>query len=351
VQPRADELAGGRPDECGHGDVARGGAVNPRLSGRLPNLWPVVADTWTSVAAAGRFLKSNALVTIGFLVLVVSVVGAASLGVPGPSGPGKVPLFSLRTADNPPPGTCIATAAMWNDEVAVGDDACNEGHWGEVVGYPALGPVPSPYPGRDQTFSLARFECARMLAAQGLLTDRYTVEVAWPDGWRWNDGARKQFENYATCAVRRSDDQLLPATRLVDPGEPPRDDVVVRMDIFSLRIETNAPVGTCVQEGGTAGPLDAHDLPIVPCAQPHWAEILGYPQLYVPGSPWPGDDAVRIASSSACQDLATRRGLPVDFTVHTIWPTREWLGTYTPRIYATCLAYQAGDATFTGPAR
>jgi hypothetical protein len=109
-------------------------------------------------------------------------------------------------------------------------------------------------------------------------------------------------------------------------------------------------VGTCVQDKQSFD-TSIHDVPVVDCAQPHWAEIIGYPTLYEPGSLWPGDAAVYAAAQGACQQVATKRNLPAGFRVTLKYPGVDWWKNPEQRIYAVCTASRADDQTFSGGIR
>lgn len=282
------------------------------------------------------------------VVGLAAVTGGLFLLWPsGTEAPATVPVFSDQVAANPPPGTCIATRELWDGRQATTTDACDQPHWGEVLGYPALAAVPSPYPGEDQVQALGAFECGRLLARRDLSADRYAVTFAVADRAFWNDGAGR-YENYVTCLAHRRDGEPLPAGRVTIPDQPPREDVAVRMSLFSETLWANAPVGACV---ATRGSVDAssHDVPVVRCEQSHWAEILGYPMLYQPGSPWPGDEAVYARALSVCQALTSDMALPPGFAFRVIWPARDWWADPEQPIYAACLLHRTDDQALTGP--
>ncbi|TDV35438.1 septum formation family protein [Actinophytocola oryzae] len=255
-------------------------------------------------------------------------------------------IYGETVSQNVEVGTCIpekndVTGDLGNVPVVV----CGAEHWGEVLGYVRLAATPSPYPGTDQAHRLAEYRCRELLARQGLSQRLYGVWHTSPDKDVWNDGGRR-FENYATCVAHRLDNRPLPTRQLVHPGRA-KLDVPVRMGVFDSDVRTNAPVGTCVKDKQS---LDesAWDVPIVDCDQWHWAEILGYPQLYRPEDPWPGDATVYAAARTACQRLATTRALPVDFRVDVLYPGQEWWQEEIPNIYAACVAARTDDGTFKG---
>jgi hypothetical protein len=262
-------------------------------------------------------------------------------------GPSQAALFSELVEDNAPVGTCITTEEGWNgNKSAVPVVECDQPHWGEVLGYGGLGAVPSPYPGDEQTEALARFQCGYHLAQQGLTSGEYATSYSLPNRSAWNDGGDKKYENYGTCVLHRADDQPLPTRQLVDRNRKP-EDVSVRMDLLGLTPATSAPVGTCVQTEDSVRASN-RDLAVVRCGRPHWAEIVGYPVLYEPGTPWPGDNAVGAAATTACQGIAAKRALPPDYRITAVWPGQDRWNDPANRIYAACTAHRADDQLFTG---
>jgi len=320
------------------GDSPVAGEIDQLLAGLSP--WrPAVVRSPVWLPRLARRLAP--------VVGLAAVTGGLFLLWPsGTEAPATVPVFSDQVAANPPAGTCIATRELWDDRQATTTDACDDPHWGEVLGYPALSAVPSPYPGEDQVHSLSRFECGRLLAERGLRAERYAVAFAVADRAFWNDGAGR-YENYATCVAHGRDGEPLPAGRVTIPDQPPREDVAVRMGLFSETLWANAPVGACVATRDSVE-ASSHDVPVVRCEQSHWAEILGYPMLYQPGSPWPGDEAVYAKALSACQGITSDMALPPEFTFWTIWPARDWWADPEQPIYATCLAHRTDDQSLTG---
>ena len=278
-------------------------------------------------------------VFVGVLFLIGSVVGTPVE---------TVSLYSEARADNAAVGTCIGEKRDWEGDLSkVLAVACGREHWGEVLGYVSLGAVPSPYPGQDQTYAIAQFECRQLLALQDL-REGYAVSHTVPGEDVWNDGG-KRYENYATCVVHRADDKPLPEGRLTVPGVEPRD-VAVWMGMFHAGVWENPPVGTCVQDQRSYR-ASVHDVPIVDCAQPHWAEIIGYPPLYEPGTTWPGDAAVYAAARKACGQVAADRGVPSGYRVDLEYPGEDWWKNPKQRMYAICTVARADDGTFSGELR
>lgn len=259
------------------------------------------------------------------------------------SGSPTAQLWAARVGDNAPAGQCIATEDSWNtNKNTVLSAECDQPHWGEVLGYPALSAIPSPYPGDDQVHALASFECQRLRAQHSLPVAEYTMADIVPSAQTWNSGT-SQSDNYTACVVYRIDGRPITTNFTVAPSIPPPENVSVPMDLHSATIYGNAPVGACV-ESTVESPMEArseaaiHAAPIVRCTQPHWAEILGYPILYQSNEPWPGDNQVHTKATSACQNMLAQRTLPPSFTVHAIWPDHSWPRDPQTQIYAACLA-------------
>ncbi|MEV4317759.1 septum formation family protein [Actinocrispum sp. NPDC049592] len=259
-------------------------------------------------------------------------------------------LFQDQTTDNVAVGTCLKDKAEWDkDKNDVTVVPCTEEHWAEVIGYTSLGAVPSPYPGKDQVIAEARYNC-RYNAAMKSVQSQFTVDFAYPDEHRWNDGkTQKDFQNYATCIVHQSDDSSLPKSRLTQ--EDKTKDIVWRMDLFNADISANPPVGACIQHQKDYND-NIHDVPFVPCDDFHWAEVIGFPVLYQAGSPWPGDQAVKDAAYAACLKIAKdERGLDDNFHYGATWPGQGAWQDPTKDIYAVCTGSRAGEQEFTGALR
>lgn len=212
------------------------------------------------------------------------------------------------------------------------------------MGYVAFADEPSPYPGKDQVEALATFNCAWLREQQGLSAKTYTTSNHVPDRHSWSAGSPR--ENYATCGVHRIDGDPLPERKLVDPDRK-TEDVSVRMDAYSTTISRNPPVGTCVESKRT-WTRSIHDVPIVRCDRPHWAEVLGYPTLYEPGSSWPGNDAVYAKAEAACGKVAKQIPLGQNFEFSVNWPAKDWWDDSNQPIYAVCTAHRSDNQKFTG---
>lgn len=260
-------------------------------------------------------------------------------------------LFAPRVVDNAAPGTCVATEDGWHDDEGKAEVPvvpCDQPHWAEVLGYPSLGTVPSPYPGQDQTVALASFECGLLLAGQQLPGNEFTTTLTYPDRASWNTGG-KEFQNYATCLLHRADGSPMDRPHRNEPIARYRD-MAVPMDIYNIAIADNAPVGTCVRDRPADG-SDLSNLPVVRCENPHWAEILGYPWVFESGSSWPGDDAVQAAATEACRKVPGATSLHAELSLTLYWPARAWWDDPDRRIYAVCLAHRPDDQMFSGGAR
>jgi hypothetical protein len=286
--------------------------------------------------------------TVPLLLAAALVAGMYWLwhhhGAPAARGNGTVALFSERVRDNAPVGRCIATESGWKgDKSRVPVVDCGRPHWGEVLGYVSLGAVPSPYPGRDQTFALARLSCGLLLDGQGL-SGRYRTDFAYPGEKDWNTGGRR-YENYATCVVHRPGGKPLPHRRLTTP-HPDRADPSVRMDLYAAQIWDDPPVGACVADRRSAG-ATPHRAPVVDCDHRHWAQIMAYPVLYRQGSRWPGDGAVYAAARTACAKVP----LPKGYRMHVTWPAKGWWQEAGAQLYAVCTAARTDDLPYSGRLR
>jgi putative regulator of septum formation len=251
-----------------------------------------------------------------------------------------VTLAAEQVEDNAPAGTCLGSESSWRsspDSVPATD--CDQPHWGEVLGYPRLGPAPSPYPGTDQVRRLSAYECGRLLAQQELPANDYASVFDWPDEQRWNSGAG-DFQNYATCVTHRSVAQPMPAGRRVR-SEPPSDatrNLAVPMSLSAPDPARNAPVGSCVGSDRYQGGDQAKH-PIIPCDQPRREEIIGYPELFPAGSSWPGDVATQQAADRACRQVASQRNVPTTAYISYTTPGQAWFDIPEQPIYTTCVAY------------
>jgi hypothetical protein len=278
------------------------------------------------------------------------VIALIALGIywlwPSGGGTATATIYENAVKDNAPVGTCIATQQGWDSGKSdVPVVPCDQPHWGEVAGYPAIAPSPSPFPGNDQTAALAQFDCLSLVAGLGLSHDVYTGSYTIPGQDYWNSGGRP-FGNYATCVVRRIDGKQLPGEQIVNPYRKPAD-VPTPMNMYTTYIASNPPVGTCVQNK-PADNASLVDVPIVRCDRPHWAQILGYPVLYQPSAPWPGDDTVYAAADAACRGLVNSLTASGQYTYHVTWPGKNWWDGAKAPIYAICTDSRSDDKPFTG---
>ena len=122
------------------------------------------------------------------------------------------------------------------------------------------------------------------------------------------------------------------------------------MGMFHSRVSDNPPVGSCVQDK-LSFDASIHDARVVDCAQAHWAEIIGYPTIYGPGSSWPGDAVIYAAAEEACQRVAVQRNVPAGFRVNIVYPGQDWWQSPKQRIYAVCAASRTDDVAFPGGIR
>lgn len=311
------------------------------------HLAPPTESTTTGPARSLRTaVELLALGGIAAGVVVWALIRYSTLPVP-------VGVFYDKIADNPPVGTCVSTQQGWKsgtgDKNAVPTVPCDQPHWGEILGYPRLVATPSPYPGADQTQALANFHCGLSLAQHGLDLNRHEYDETYPNREAWN----RDFGHYgyATCVVHARDNHPWRG-QIVRADQPTRPEASIPMSLFATRIGSNAPTGICITTKDTidkplADRKPLANVPVEPCNQRHWAEILGYPALYPPSWPWPGDNAINAAATAACQRAFAARGLPPQFTSFTIWPNRDaWsLGIR----YTTCLAFRTDNQQFAGP--
>lgn len=318
----------------------RGWTLRDSIASFFESVWWVMRDMVKPV------LVLAALGGAAFLIWHCTSDGADR----GTGSQGTAALYSEKISDNAPPGRCIATEDDWKrpkDKVPVAD--CGTPHWGEVLGYARLGTAPSPYPGADQTAALARFHCGLLLARQGLSQKQFTTDFAYPGEHDWNTGG-KRFENYATCVAHRTDGSRLPARQVSRPDRKPGD-VSVTMDLFHTDIWMDPPVGTCVQDKHQFD-TSQHALAVVTCERRHYAEVLGYPQLYGSDtSTWPGDDTVHAAAQRACRKLTGDKPLSKGHRLNVTYPGREWWDLPHTKIYAVCAATREDGKPFTGSAR
>lgn len=361
ITERVDELVAiGRPDLAkrmlrsfrremadapGVGEIDR---MIENLGGRVPSSRRGGYERPTfRTRRIGRFFDALGDAIPAWAFWVVIALGAYWYFFTGDEEPVPVSVFSDVVASNAPVGTCVATREGWQgDKARVPSVPCDQEHWGQIVGYVELGSAPSPYPGDEVVQQQTMFRCASQQGRHGPRSPEYTTDHVRPDVQRWNTGGETS-ENYATCVLHRVDDKPLPERSLVD-ADREATDYVVTASMFSWDIGTNVPVGSCV-ESRQSYERDLSKVSFSACDRPHWGEVLGYPVLYEPNTPWPGDAAVHAAADAACQKIAADRGLGPAYRVHVTWPGSSWW-TNAPakRKYAVCTASTTDGAPLTG---
>lgn len=285
-----------------------------------------------------------------FLLLVVAALGFTSYRW-GPLDLGSANVYAAKIADNAKPGTCLADQSDdWrNDATSLRERHCGKAHWGEVLGYVPVGPAPGPYPGRDQSIALATFGCGELLAQQELSPAEYKAEVLVAPQEHWNTGTDKgnQYENYASCILRRTDNTDIEGGRKIRAGVPATPKPV-EMDVYGASVAGNAPIGSCLQRKGSIGTGRNAKVPVVRCSEWHWAEVFGYPVVFKAGSAWPGDQAVFAAAKKACSKVVP--SLP-GFTTTVGWPDFSWWNNPKQSIYTYCLVHRVDGKQFKGRLR
>jgi hypothetical protein len=301
--------------------------------------------------AAFRQTPAGRIRRLIFWLVVIGVLFVLGyfLFFDGPSAT-AVRLFEPKSGNNAPVGTCVETREGWDGPKSeVPSVPCDDDHWGEVVGYISLAAtVPSPYPGVDQTAAQAHYNCVYMQALKGLDTDDYTVDYTYPSQAEWNDGrtAGATGENYATCVVHRKDGE--PVDHKLSRAED-SSNVVWHMDIASTNATENPPVGACVHTVQSYS-TNVHNVAFIECGTEHWGEIIGYPVLYQPGHPWPGNNVVSTDAEAACQKLALDRGLAdrSAYRISSAWPRSEASYDQDRKVYGTCVASKADGSALKG---
>lgn len=298
-----------------------------------------------------------AIVLLGFLV--AKIVGATDDDGGGTDGSrpqgGTIVISGVNIEDNHPLGGCIGSKSDWRvGEREVDVVPCDEAHWGEVVAYELLTDTASryltgKYPGREQAVALARFRCELALARLGPEANglKVTYTVPGEDAW---DPQGPSLDEYTTCVAHWPDDRFMTEDDQVQL-DAPFTTTPALMGTFGQRIEDNAPVGSCVQTKTNLS-VESVGIPIVPCEERHWAEIVAYPVLYPDGTgEWPGDDAVYARAKAACEKET--EGYAGTMVLNVTYPAQDWW-TWNARnspIYAMCALSYAGDSTFTGGLR
>lgn len=307
---------------------------------------------------SGRGWKVFALVVaVVLLLLLARALTGAFDNDGGDSGArpaaGTFVLSAADAEENAPVGGCIEQETDWEvgaREVPV--VPCDEAHWGEVVAYEPLLSAESTYltrtyPGVDQAVALSRFRCELVLARLGTEGEGLAVKNTVPGEEAWGLPVRSPLGGeYTTCVVHRADNGTMTEEDRV-PANFTEGDQPALMDTFSPFIRDNAPVGSCVQ---TKKDLSAEsvDLPIVPCEELHWAEIVGYPVLWTDEElpAWPGNEAVYARARGACEDLT--KGVPNTMQRHVVYPAQDWWSGLDTPIYAVCAVSYMGDSSFGG---
>ncbi|MEU0524667.1 septum formation family protein [Streptomyces niveus] len=294
------------------------------------------------------------LVVLGFIV--AKIVGAFDDDGGGgdsyrPQG-GTVVISAANVEDNDRPGGCIGSKSDWRvGEREVDVVPCDEAHWGEVVAYELLVDNASryltgKYPGAEQVSALARFRCELALARLGSEGKGLKVTYTVPPEDAW-DPQGPSLDEYTTCVAHWPDDRFMTEDDVVRLDVPVTTDPAL-MGTFGQRIEQNAPVGSCVQTKKDLS-LESVGIPIVPCEEPHWAEIVAYPVLYPDGTgEWPGNDAVYVKAKAACAEAT--KGYQGTMTLNVTYPAQDWW-TWNAKdspIYTMCALSYLSDGTFTG---
>ncbi|MET9557634.1 hypothetical protein [Streptomyces sp. NPDC006645] len=307
------------------------------------------AVAWALLLMLGLFLAG---IIVGFL----DDDGGSDSGSGAPPASGVAVVSAAEITDNSPIGSCIEQESDWQlGEREVPVVSCDDPHWGEVVAYVPLVDVQSryltaKYPGAEQAVALSRFRCERALAEFRPDDTRVTVKYSTPAEDAWAPSG-PMLDEYTTCVAHRRDNQNMTAADRVNM-EAPAVPTSVPMPTFAAEIAVNAPVGSCVESKVDLTTTTAN-LPIVPCGEPHWAEIIGYPVLYAEGdaladpAKWPGDKAVYAKARAACEDRAEGL-LSAELSLHVTYPARDWWTSPDRPIYAVCALSHRGDNTFTG---
>jgi hypothetical protein len=193
----------------------------------------------------------------------------------------------------------------------------------------------------NQTESLAAFQCGEAFAQQGIPGTTYTTTYAVQGEQGWNAGG---YENYATCVAHHREDKGFKG-RIGNP-DGPKVPKPVTMNLSSLQLRDNAPVGLCLQHEPTDQNSKAS---IVRCELPHWGELLGYPELVSFRDRYPGVDALKAASDVQCVKLFNRRSPKAKgFTLWYVYPGREWWDEPGSPKYSYCVLLRADEKPFKG---
>lgn len=336
-----------------------GGPGTDEIDRMLASLHGPRTGTYGTRPRSGRAIAWAllALVVLGFLV--AKIAGAFDDDGGGddsyrPQG-GTVVISAENVEDNDPPGGCIGSKSDWRPgEREVDVVPCDEAHWGEVVAYEPLADTASryltgKYPGAEQATALARFRCELALARLGPEGKGLKVTFTVPPETAW-DAQGPLLDEYTTCVAHWPDDRYMTEDDQVRLDVPVTTEPAL-MGTFGQRIADNAPVGSCVQTKKDLS-LESVGIPIVPCEELHWAEIVAYPVLYPDGTgEWPGDDAVYARAKAACEKET--KGYEGTMVLNVTYPAQDWW-TWNAKdspIYSMCALSYAGDSTFTGGLR
>jgi hypothetical protein len=255
----------------------------------------------------------------------------------------KVSVAAQKISDNAPVSTCIAGEQDWVSKArALTSVACDQEHWGEVLGYLPLGD-PSAYPGDELLSQRSLYGCAFLQAQRGAATGEYLVDSLYTSQADWNKG-----DNYATCLLHRADNKAMPRRTVADTSRTAAPDLSISLTMMSLNLATNPPPGSCIATKSSYDKNDAR-ADFIDCAQPHWGEIIGYPVLYEPGGTWPGDPDVYATADPACRALHQKRAPGKEYTYVTAWPGQQfWTASPNTRKYAVCIVKRTDDKPTTG---
>lgn len=248
-------------------------------------------------------------------------------------------VFGAKISANQPIGSCLKTEKDWQKETEIVD--CGEKHWGEVIAYLKITAAPATYPGENQTLALASFQCGEAFAQQGIAGDKYTTTFAVGGRQDWNSNG---YENYTTCVAHHRDDEEFKG-RIGKPDSP-KVPKPVTMNLSSLQIRDNAPVGLCLQHEPTDENSKAS---IVRCELSHWGELLGYPELVQYRDRNPGADTLKTASDAQCVNLFNRRSPGAKgFTKWYVYPGPTWWDEPDSAKYSYCVLVRDDGKPFKG---
>jgi hypothetical protein len=114
--------------------------------------------------------------------------------------------------------------------------------------------------------------------------------------------------------------------------------------LFAPNLGDNEVLGTCIDtEEGWTRDEGKDEVPIVPCDEPHWAEVLGYAPLGEVPSPSPEQDQIAALAEFECGWLLAEQDLPTgEFMTSNVHPdVASWnAGDNDFDNYATCLLHR-----------